>query len=123
MEKKSIPDNDRNISGIMSILERMHQEESKERIALNTIKAINFVRERGIPMSKSKLYKMVTKKDCTLPHRRAGPRLIFYTNELELWCESQILSPTKNRNNDPILCVLGNAINKTKRYNYGNHQQ
>lgn len=122
MEIKSIPDINRNISDIMSILERIHQEENKERIALNTIEAISFVRTKGIPMSKSRLYKMVTKKECTLPHRRAGPRLIFYANELELWCESQIIPP-RIKNNEPILHVLGNANNKTKRHHHGNHQQ
>lgn len=101
-------------NSLMPRSESKHLGGIKDRVALNTIEAISFVRERGIPMSKSKLYKMVTKNDYPLPHRRAGPRLIFYANELESWCESQITNPISN-NDNPILRVLDSANKKIKK--------
>lgn len=59
--------------------------------ALNLEKAQKLVLERGIPMSKSKLYKLTSSND--IPHRKAGNRLIFFENELTEWCNQQIINP------------------------------
>lgn len=78
-------------STLMRCSESKHLGGVKDRVALSTTEAISFVRERGIPMSKSKLYKLTAQK--LIPFRKAGERLVFSTPELSSWCEGQITDP------------------------------
>ena len=79
-------------------LDHIDRKEEYELVALSSQNAIEFIVKKGIPMSKSKLYKMVTREDCSIPYYRAGSRLIFYSHELELWCKNQITIPNKTTN-------------------------
>jgi hypothetical protein len=53
------------------------------------------IRERGIPISNSRLYKLVSSNTSSLPFHKVGKRLLFFRNELEIWCQEQITSPVK----------------------------
>jgi len=80
------------------------------RIVLNSKTTIGFVRDQGIPMSASKLYKLSAKNG--LPFRKtAGGRLIFYSDDLKQWCENQILNP-KEINIVSTNSVVQSAQNK-----------
>lgn len=85
----------------------------KDRVALNTIEAISFVRERGIPMSKSKLYKLTAQKQ--IPFRKASERLIFSTPELSNWCEGQITDPF-NTHGLAITAIVKSAQRQEGKY-------
>lgn len=64
---------------------------------LTVVTASQYIRQKGIPMSKSKLYKLVSSRSVTFPFRRAGSRLLFYTDELDVWCDAQIKHPLESR--------------------------
>jgi len=67
---------------------------------LNSQSVREFVIKRGIPLSGSKLFKLSAKN--LIPHRKAGGRLIFYSDEILEWCESQIINPSDTQLNRSI---------------------
>ena len=69
-------------------------------MVLNSKGVREFVKERGIPLSCSKLFKLTSRN--LIPHRKAGGRLIFYDNEIHEWCERQIINPSDNQSNYEI---------------------
>ena len=76
---------------------------------LNSINAREFVKDQGIPMSKSKLYKCTSSNQ--IPHRKtSGNKLIFYSDELTDWCNNQIINPCDNLNSS--LTVIKSALKK-----------
>lgn len=106
MEQKTIADIDCKISRIMSGIEKIQREENEDRAALSTTEAISFVRERGIPMSKSKLYKLTAQKQ--IPFRKAGERLIFSTPVKEA-----VKEVTAGRGADVVMDVVGGAFTES----------
>lgn len=79
--------------------------------ALDSIAVCAYIQQKGIPMSKSRLYKLVSDRSGTFPFHRAGNRLIFYTNELDAWCDTQIKHPI-NSHKDAIDAIVKSAQNK-----------
>lgn len=55
---------------------------------INAHNAAIFIRKYGIPMSKSRLYKLTS--SFGIPFYKAGSRLIFRNDELAKWCEDEI---------------------------------
>jgi hypothetical protein len=90
-------------STLMRCSESTQKSWVKDRVALNSIEAISFVRERGIPMSKSRLYKLTAQKH--IPFRKAGERLVFSVLELEAWCEGQLTDPFSGKGEAVTLIV------------------
>lgn len=78
---------------------------------LTVVTASQYIRQKGIPMSKSKLYKLVSSRSVTFPFHRACSRLLFYTDELDVWCDAQIKHPTELRQ-DSIMAIAKSAQNK-----------
>ncbi len=74
----------------------------------NSKNAMEYITSKGIPMSKSKLYKLTSKREIICHY--AGNRLIFYKSELDTWCKNQIYTP--NFNNESILNIIQSAQNK-----------
>jgi excisionase family DNA binding protein len=67
-------------------------------IAMNSRDAREFLLKKGIPMSKSKFYKLTSSYEIIF--HRVGNRLLFYKKELEGWCDNQIVTPQKKRDAD-----------------------
>jgi len=55
---------------------------------LTLSKALSFLMEQGYSISKSKLYKL-TSSNC-IPYHKAGNKLLFCLEELEVWLNNQI---------------------------------
>lgn len=52
--------------------------------AFNTNQAIEYIRNKGVPMSRSRLYKLSSgNKD--FPVHYIGGRLLFYSQEIDTW--------------------------------------
>jgi len=113
METHAIGDINRKISTIMSILEKMQRGESENKNSLNSYEAIDFIKRQGVPMSKSRLYKLVSLKNSHIPFKKVGNRLHFLRNELEKWCSDQISKPV-SCSNDSNLNVISNSLSKIK---------
>lgn len=66
--------------------------------------ACAYMKKKKIPMSKSRLYKLVSATGNGIPFRKAGNRLLFYTNELDVWCEEQIGAPATRQ--ESVMAVV-----------------
>ncbi len=64
-------------------------------MVFNSEKAREFIISQGIPMSKSKLYKLTSNNGIICHY--VGRRLVFYRNELDEWCKQQIYTPKIHR--------------------------
>lgn len=62
--------------------------------AMNSIKAREFILSKGVPMSKSRMYKLTSNRGITCHY--VGNRLLFFLEELEEWCDNQIFTPSSN---------------------------
>ena len=79
--------------------------------AMQYLNAIRFIKEKGISMSKSKLYKLTSSNE--IPYRKAGNRLIFYPYELEKWCNCQVINPQEHLMPSNLLIIKS----AQKKYN------
>ena len=79
------------------------QEEFQQPDVMNLDELISYVKSKGIPMSRSKAYKLSSAGG--IPLRRAGNRLIFLNEEIDIWCDDQIKAPKINNyiNNTHII--------------------
>lgn len=71
-----------------------------------------YLLKRGIPMGKSKFYKLTSSYQIIF--HRVGNRLLFYAEELDAWCENQIVTPQKNR--DAVLDLIVQSAQKSSKY-------
>lgn len=79
------------IREIKAILKSCKPEPDKKPNVMQSREAIEYLQGKGIPMSKSRIYKLVmSKSDSGLPVHRVDSRLLFYADELDQWCESKI---------------------------------
>lgn len=85
------------VAAIKSMLEGKKKPKQTDNQALNFKAALNYVITKGIPMSKSRMYKMVSSSNCDIPFRKVGERLLFYSNELDSWCKGQITNPKDSK--------------------------
>jgi len=69
---------------------------------LNFDRTLVHIRGHGLFCSKSKLYKLCSDKTSGFPVHRAGRQLIFRSNEIDLWVESQIHSSEKSELNSIV---------------------
>lgn len=95
----------------LRVLLLKQESQSKQEFYMNSIEVCTYIQQKGISMSKSKLYKLVSSRSATFPFHRAGSRLLFYTNELDVWCDAQIKHPTELRQN-AIMSIAKSAQNK-----------
>ncbi len=65
-------------------------------IAMTSEEARQFLVQKGIPMSKSRLYKLVSSRK--IDFHRVSNRLLFYKEEIEVWSKNQITTPRANKN-------------------------
>lgn len=71
--------------------------------------ALDFMKDIGCSISKSKLYKLTSKHK--IPCRYFGNRLVFNAEELLNWCESQLKSKDK-LNSEATLAIVNDAQRK-----------
>jgi hypothetical protein len=76
------------VSAIKVILERIKKPEEIPKKNLNLDDALDFLKNQGFPMSKSKIYKLCASKK--IPHSHFGNRLVFNTKELIGWAENKL---------------------------------
>jgi predicted DNA-binding transcriptional regulator AlpA len=82
-------------------------KEEPDRFDING--AVEYLKSRGIKISKSHLYKMTP--DGSAPVRRFGGRLVFYRQDLETWAESRL----KSNNSNEVAQAVANSINRKNR--------
>ena len=100
---------------IFSLREAISNQPNKEppiySDLMNLDAAINYIRSKQIPMSKSRLYKLSSAN--SIPLRRTGNRLLFIKDELDTWCIEQIQKPEQNKFNNSAL--IQNAQKKQQK--------
>lgn len=77
---------------------------------MNSKEAREFLIKKGIPMSKSKLYKLTSSNEIIF--YRVGNRLVFYDKQLTEWCKTKIVCSQNNRNT-----VMDNIIHSAQKSN------
>lgn len=102
------------VAAIKAILEEKQKPKKTDNQALNFKDALSYIIEKGIPMSKSRMYKMVSSSNCDIPFRKVGERLLFYSNELDSWCNEQVINPRDKKTN---LSVIKSAQIKNLKQN------
>lgn len=85
------------VASIKAMLEEKQKTKQADNQALNFKTALNYIISKGIPMSKSRMYKMVSSSNSDIPFRKVGERLLFYSNELDSWCKGQITNPKDSK--------------------------
>lgn len=107
------------LNSVEEIKKRLDNKKNLEpppkNISIN--QAIIFLKERGLIISKSKIYKLTSSN--SIPYKTFGNRLVFDTAELEAWAQSKIIT---NENNE-MLIISKSATIKIKQqkhheYNY-----
>lgn len=78
--------------------------------------ALLFLDKRAYPISKSKMYKLTSSN--AIPFCKAGNNLLFRTEELEQWFDSQISRQGEGKSlsgNPVIRCAQNKTFNKIKK--------
>ena len=75
---------------------------------LNSNATRQLIISKGIPMSKSKLYKLVSSNE--IDFHKVANRLLFYKEEIEEWCKDKIVTPQLKRN-AAFQHIIGSAQN------------
>lgn len=76
---------------------------------LSSNDAIKFIKEQGVPFSKSKLYKLTSEK--TIPHEKFGVRVLFRQDKLLDWIENEMNLSIKP-DSKHIMILANSARNK-----------
>jgi predicted DNA-binding transcriptional regulator AlpA len=95
-----------------TLLQRIEKPEEVPK-QLTLVEAIAFSLAKGITMSKSKLYKLTSSNK--IPHRKAGNKLIFNSEEISNWCNNQIINPNEI-NQNYTLPIIKSALKKETNY-------
>lgn len=77
---------------LTSIVTNISEDKCNEKTEyMNTESVIEYAtKERGVPMSKSKLYKKTAKG--LIPYRKVGKSLVFSRREIDEWLEQSMTS-------------------------------
>lgn len=77
---------------------------------LSTNEAIKFIRDQGLPISKSKLYKLTS--EGKIPHEKFGMRVLFKTDNLVNWIANQMKLSTE-LDSDYAIIIANSARKKS----------
>lgn len=75
---------------------------------LNLESTIAYLKTKGCPISKSKLYKLTSTS--SIPFYRFGNKLIFKKSEIDIWCESKVIK--NSHSNESVTAISNSAIKK-----------
>lgn len=85
-------------NAVESILPKLAEYRPKEPVksdALTLEEAAAYLKEQGLPITKSTLYNLSFKDD--IPYRKVGRRLVFSRRELAEWIDSITVRPEDSR--------------------------
>ena len=77
---------------------------------LSTNEAIKFIREQGLPISKSKLYKLTS--EGKIPHEKFGMRVLFKKDSLFTWIGNEMKISIKS--DSEYAMILANCARNKK---------
>lgn len=98
---------------IKKILNPKIQNEPPPQKKLSASDLIIFLREYGLIISKSKLYKLTSANE--IPHSKFNNRLVFNKIEIQKWAEDK-LSMNKDNTDNSRFCVIKSAkLKSTKK--------